>query len=64
MPDGTLVGEDSVITKKQADDLFTDRLHKEFEAGVKRNCKVLLTQSMYDSLVSMAYNMGVGGLFD
>lgn len=63
MPNGQMVTGQSVITKAQADGLLRDRLEKEFEAGIKRRCKVMLTQSMYDAVVSMTYNMGVGGFF-
>lgn len=63
MPDGSKVNETSRITKAEADKLLADRLAKEFEPAVKRNVKVTITQSMYDALVSLAYNMGVSGLF-
>lgn len=62
MPDGSRVGPNSVITKKQADDLLTNRLANEFEPGVRRMITTPITQSMYDALVSLAYNMGVAGL--
>lgn len=62
MPDGSRVTQDSVITKAEADLLFTNRLRDEFEPGVRRMITGPVTQSMYDSLVSMAYNMGVTGL--
>jgi GH24 family phage-related lysozyme (muramidase) len=61
MPDGSKVTSDSVITKAEADKLLFDRLDKEFVAGVRKGIKVPLTQSMFDSCVSMAYNMGVSG---
>ena len=51
-----------IVTGKQADELLMSRLEKEFEPGVRRMITTPVTQSMYDSLVSLAYNMGVGGL--
>lgn len=62
MPDGSRVTQTSTITKKQADDLLAKRLAEEFEPGVRRMITVPVTQSMYDALVSLAYNMGVSGL--
>lgn len=61
MPNGEAVKEGSTITKKAADELFYKLLEKTFEPGLKRNITVPLTQSMYDSIVSMMYNMGVSG---
>lgn len=61
MPDGSKVTESSQITKAEADALLAKRLANEFEPAVRRQVKVTITQSMYDSLVSMAYNMGVNG---
>lgn len=62
MPDGSRVGPNSVITKRQADELLAVRLANEFEPGVRRMVTTPITQSMYDALVSLAYNMGVAGL--
>lgn len=57
------------ITKKVADELLKSDLEF-FENGVKRifkqwekeNINRKITQEMYDTLVSLAYNMGVSGL--
>jgi lysozyme len=57
------------ITLKQADKLFRKDL-KRTEKGIKRIFKhwkkqgidILLTQSQYDAMVSMGYNMGISGL--
>lgn len=57
------------ITEKEADKLFLEDI-KVAEDGVKRMLKsweedgidVRITQSMFDSMVSMAFNMGVYGL--
>lgn len=61
---GEKVTENSIISKKDADTLLSSKLDTEFIAGVKRRTQVPLTQSMFDSLVSMAYNMGISGLFN
>lgn len=57
------------ITKQKADELFKKDI-KYFEEGVRRMLlqweeeghDVKITQSMFDAMVSLAYNMGVGGL--
>lgn len=59
--DNSRVQESTVLSKSKCDELFLVKL-KEYVAGVNRNLKVTVTQSMFDALVSMAYNMGVGGL--
>lgn len=59
--DGTAVKEGDSITKAQADALF-DSKHQEFADQVNRDLKVPVTQSMFDSLVDMSYNMGHSGL--
>ena len=61
--DGSKVDENSIISKEDADKLLLTKLNTEFIAGVKRRTQVPVTQSMFDALVSLAYNMGVGGLF-
>jgi lysozyme len=61
------VGE--TITKEKAEELLKDDLKKAAD-GVRRMFKdweeegidIPITQSMFDALVSMAYNAGVGGL--
>lgn len=63
LENGEAVNEDTVLTKEAADSLLALKLKKEFEAGVKRNTRVPVTQSMFDALVSLAYNMGISGLF-
>ena len=59
--DGSTVKGGDTLTKSQADALFDD-VHKEFENKVNRDLKVPVTQSMFDSIVDMSYNMGHGGL--
>lgn len=60
-PDGTKVKEGDMMSKDEADALFRN-IHKKFEDDVNRDLKVPVTQSMFDSLVDMSYNMGHGGL--
>jgi GH24 family phage-related lysozyme (muramidase) len=62
LKDGTPVSSGTILTKKQCDELFDIKVKTEFESGLKKNLRVPVTQSMYDALVSMAYNMGVSGL--
>jgi len=59
--DGSRVDENTIITKADADKLFMYTLEKEYVPGVKRNVQVPVTQSMFDAIVSMVYNMGSGG---
>jgi GH24 family phage-related lysozyme (muramidase) len=59
--DGTRVKEGDVITKAEADKLF-DTKHQEFADKVNRDLKVPVTQSQFDTLVDMSYNMGHAGL--
>jgi GH24 family phage-related lysozyme (muramidase) len=61
--DNSRVNENTIITKAEADKLLAYKLEKEFVPAIKRNVKVPVTQSMFDSLVGMVYNMGSGGLF-
>lgn len=59
--DGSRVKAGDTMTKAQADKLF-DVKHQEFADAVNRDLKVPVTQSMFDSLVDMSYNMGHAGL--
>lgn len=47
------------ITKNFAEQLFEKDI-KKYEDAVRRNTKVKLTQSQFDSLVSFTYNVGIG----
>lgn len=58
---GSKVKGGDTLTKKEADNLF-DVKHQEFANNVNRDLKVPVTQSMFDALVDMSYNMGHGGL--
>ena len=49
------------ITKEEADRIFRVDLEK-FEAIVRRNVQVNLTQGQFDALVSITYNIGEGNL--
>lgn len=59
---GTEVNADTVLTKAECESLFEGKLEQEFESGVRNKLSVQVTQEMYDALISMAWNMGVGGL--
>lgn len=61
MADDSLVTKDIVITKGLADSLLLLMVHNKFARSVKRNLKVPVTQSMFDAVVSMGYNIGMGG---
>lgn len=62
LADGSRVNENSRITVSEADALLQQTVEKTYAPGVRRMLKVPVTQSMFDSLVCMSYNMGVGGL--
>ncbi len=49
------------ITEQQAEDLLRQDL-RTFEDGVNRQARVPLTQSQFDALVSLAFNIGTGAL--
>lgn len=59
--DGSKVKEGDTITRGEADKLFDD-IHQGFADKVNADLKVPVTQSMFDSLVDMSYNMGHAGL--
>lgn len=50
------------ITTDQADAILRYKVKKEFEVAVKNSVRVPITQSMYDAMVHMAYNVGGGGI--
>ena len=59
-------GEDLTITKSQAEQLFKDdltlaskALNRLLNQWVEKDIKPKITQSMYDAMVSMIYNMGI-----
>jgi GH24 family phage-related lysozyme (muramidase) len=49
------------LSAEQAEALMRLKLETEFVPSVKRNVRVPVTQSMFDSMVHMAYNVGIGG---
>lgn len=61
-PDGRLVTlKDSFITQTQAEELLSLTLIK-FEKGVEKLITAPISQSMFDSLVCFAFNIGLGNL--
>ena len=52
-------GEYTKISKEQAESLLRSTVSS-FEKAIKKAVKVPLTQNQYDSLVSLAYNIGSG----
>jgi lysozyme len=48
-----------VITKQNADERFARRLAKEFEPGVNKVLTVIVDQSQFDAMISLAYNIGL-----
>jgi lysozyme len=48
-----------VITEEEAEDLLFDDV-TEFAVGVQKLVKVPVTQSQYDAMVSLAFNIGLG----
>lgn len=62
LADGTKVSADTpAISATQAEALMRLKLEQEFVPAVKRNVRVPITQSMFDSMVHLAYNVGIGG---
>jgi len=62
---GALIKGLSDITEEQATTMLSDLLNNNYADPIKNdlnNKGVVLTQNEFDSLVSMAYNIGVGGL--
>ena len=49
------------FSKEEVDAILRDDLQR-FERGVHTYCPVLLTQGMFDGLVSFAFNVGLGTL--
>ena len=62
LANGSEVNANTTLTKAECDAMFDIKVKTEFEDGIKRNLNAPVTQSMYDALVSMSYNMGVSGL--
>jgi GH24 family phage-related lysozyme (muramidase) len=62
--DDSRVNANTIISKEDADKLLMYKLEKEFVPAVKRKLKVPVTQSMFDSIVGMVYNMGAVGFFN
>lgn len=60
--DSSKVTSTTRLTVAEANALFVYKVDKDFAAGIRRNLKAPVTQSMFDALVAMSYNAGVGGL--
>ena len=58
---GRRFGEDAVWSQAECDAAFDEDM-KVFEAAVRRNVTVPLTQNQFDALVSFTYNVGEGSL--
>lgn len=61
----TFIGDEPVtagmtITKEQAELYFTEAVNNDAAAAVRRLTTSLITQSMFDALVSFVYNLGQG----
>lgn len=61
LSNGQAVNENTTISLVDAVTLFNEKVD-EFAKGVRRNLKAPVTQSMFDALVSIAYNTGISGL--
>lgn len=62
-----MVAGETVITKKKAEELLTqdvkfasDALNRILDSWDKKGIEVQVTQSMYDAMTSMIFNMGIG----
>lgn len=49
------------VTEAEAAQELKSLAEQTFGSAVKRNVRVLITQQMYDAMVSLAYNIGTGG---
>jgi GH24 family phage-related lysozyme (muramidase) len=58
---GKPVEPGQVITIQQAEQIFQEQIVRDYLPGVKSSIRGLVTQSMIDACVSLAYNIGVGG---
>lgn len=59
---GPDVYEGMTITQEQADQMLDERLDREFGAAVTKAIgDAPTTQDQFDAMVSLAYNIGVGG---
>ena len=48
------------VTRQQAQDALADFLEREFVPTIRNNVRSLITQNMFDALVSLCYNIGSG----
>lgn len=61
--DGKPITEGMTITAEKAEELLRGDLRR-FEKGVLERVKVPLTQSQFDSITSLAFNIGLGAFGD
>ena len=59
---GVPVQPGMTITQQQAEQYLLDDLNRDFVPAVHTSTRALVTQSMFDSLCSFAYNVGGGNL--
>lgn len=50
-----------IVTEAEASEQLKILAEETFGSAVKRNVRALITQQMYDAMVSLAYNIGTGG---
>jgi lysozyme len=61
LKNGSRVTESTRLTKKECDELFDYMSEFEFGKWIRDRLKVPVTQSMFDAMVSIAYNAGSTG---
>jgi GH24 family phage-related lysozyme (muramidase) len=59
---GVAVQPGQTITQAQADQALVDHINKNVAPSINNSVKAPITQSMYDAMASLAYNIGGGGL--
>lgn len=58
---GPDIGPGMQITREEANEMFKDRIEREFEPGLNRAIgRAKTTQNQFDAMLSLAYNIGMG----
>lgn len=58
---GPDIGPGMQITRAEADEMFKDRIEREFEPGLNRAIgRAKTSQNQFDAMLSLAYNIGMG----